>query len=249
MSSVATLRVNRTAAHILTAVKGDVLDQVPIKRALISVSDKTGLLELAKALAAHGVEILSTGGSAKAMRDAGVPVRDVSDYTGFPEMMDGRVKTLHPKIHGGLLAVRGNAKHEVSHPASLATWQRSRQPVRTTTPRARSPRAHRCVTRSTRCLSITCPWHPFFFQGDMDAHGISAIDLVVLNLYPFEATVAKGSAFDECIENVDIGGPSMLRSASKNHKVTGGCAHKVGAVFSFRSLHRYQFRHFCTQNT
>ena len=137
-----------------------------IQRALISVSDKTGLVDFARELAALGVEILSTGGTAKALRDAGLKVMDVSDYTGFPEMMDGRVKTLHPKVHGGLLFLRGNAGHE----AAAAQ------------------------------------------------HGIKPIDLVVVNLYPFEKTVAKlGVQVHEAIENIDIGGPSMLRSAAKNH--------------------------------
>ena len=136
-----------------------------IRRALISVSDKTGLLDLGHALAEKGVEILSTGGSAKALRDAGVPVVEVSDYTGFPEIMDGRVKTLQPKIHGGLLAVRGNPEHEAA----------------------------------------------------MAEHHIGAIDLLVVNLYPFEATVAAGAGFDECIENIDIGGPALIRAAAKNH--------------------------------
>ncbi len=136
-----------------------------ITRALISVSDKTGLIELGQSLADAGVEILSTGGSAKALADAGVPVTEVSDFTGFPEIMDGRVKTLQPKIHGGLLAVRGNTEHEAA----------------------------------------------------MDAHGIQPIDLLVVNLYPFEETVARGADFDTCIENIDIGGPAMIRAASKNH--------------------------------
>ncbi len=136
-----------------------------ITRALISVSDKSGLVELGQALADAGIEILSTGGSAKALRDAGVPVVEVSDFTGFPEIMDGRVKTLQPKIHGGLLAVRDNADH----------------------------------------------------QAAMQAHGIEGIDLLVVNLYPFEETVAKGADFDTCIENIDIGGPAMIRAASKNH--------------------------------
>ncbi len=138
---------------------------VRIKRALLSVSDKTGLIELATALAGHGVDLVSTGGTAKALRDAGLPVRDISELTGFPEMMDGRVKTLHPKVHGGLLAVRDD-------PAHLAS---------------------------------------------MVEHGIGAIDLVVVNLYPFAATVAKGADRAEIIENIDIGGPSMVRSAAKNH--------------------------------
>ncbi len=137
-----------------------------IQRALLSVSDKTGLIDLARVLVAAGVELISTGGTAKAIRDAGLPVKDISAHTGFPEMMDGRVKTLHPKIHGGLLYIRGNAAHEAA---------------------ARE-------------------------------HDIAPIDLVVVNLYPFEATVAKpGVALHEAIENIDIGGPSMLRSAAKNH--------------------------------
>jgi len=138
---------------------------IKITRALISVSDKTGIVELGQALASHGVELVSTGGTAKALRDAGLTVMDISDLTGFPEMMDGRVKTLHPKVHGGLLAVRDDAAHVAA----------------------------------------------------MQAHGIGPIDLVVVNLYPFEATVAKGAARDDVIENIDIGGPSMVRSAAKNH--------------------------------
>ena len=140
-------------------------DFVTIRRALLSVSDKTGLVELGQALAGNGVELVSTGGTAKALREAGLVVKDISDLTGFPEMMDGRVKTLHPKVHGGLLAVRDNPEH-------LAA---------------------------------------------MDAHQIGAIDLVVVNLYPFVQTVAKGADRDEIIENIDIGGPSMVRSAAKNH--------------------------------
>jgi phosphoribosylaminoimidazolecarboxamide formyltransferase/IMP cyclohydrolase len=139
---------------------------VPVGRALLSVSDKTGLTELAVALVARGIELLSTGGTAKALRDAGLPVRDVSEVTGFPEMMDGRVKTLHPMVHGGLLALRNDDEH-------LAA---------------------------------------------MAAHGIAPIDLLVVNLYPFEATVAKGADYDECIENIDIGGPTMVRAAAKNHR-------------------------------
>jgi phosphoribosylaminoimidazolecarboxamide formyltransferase/IMP cyclohydrolase len=139
--------------------------EVHIRRALLSVSDKAGLADLGKALAARGVELVSTGGTAKALRDAGLSVLDVSELTGFPEMMDGRVKTLHPKVHGGLLAVRDNPEHAQA----------------------------------------------------MADHAIGAIDLVVVNLYPFEATVAKGAGRDEVIENIDIGGPSMVRSAAKNH--------------------------------
>lgn len=142
------------------------MTSIPLTRALLSVSDKTGIAELGRALAGHGVELVSTGGTAAALRAAGLAVRDVSELTGFPEMMDGRVKTLHPVIHGGLLAVRDDPAHKAA----------------------------------------------------MDAHGIGAIDLVVVNLYPFEATVAKGGARADIIENIDIGGPSMLRSAAKNHE-------------------------------
>jgi phosphoribosylaminoimidazolecarboxamide formyltransferase / IMP cyclohydrolase len=133
--------------------------------ALISVSDKTGLEDFARALASAGVDLVSTGGTAAAIAAAGLPVRDVSDLTGLPEMMDGRVKTLHPAVHGGLLAVRSNPEH----------------------------------------------------QAAMLAHGIGAIDLLVVNLYPFEATVAAGKPYDDCIENIDIGGPAMIRAAAKNH--------------------------------
>jgi phosphoribosylaminoimidazolecarboxamide formyltransferase/IMP cyclohydrolase len=136
-----------------------------VTRALLSVSDKSGLIEFARALAAHGIDLVSTGGTAKAIAAAGLKVSDVSDLTGFPEMMDGRVKTLHPKVHGGLLAIRDNAEHAQA----------------------------------------------------MKAHGIAPIDLLVVNLYPFEATVDKGADFEECIENIDIGGPAMIRAAAKNH--------------------------------
>jgi phosphoribosylaminoimidazolecarboxamide formyltransferase / IMP cyclohydrolase len=136
-----------------------------ITRALISVSDKNGLVEFAKQLAGYGVEILSTGGSAKKLADAGIKVREVGDYTGFPEMMDGRVKTLHPKIHGGLLQRRDLKEH----------------------------------------------------QDAAKKHDIPPIDLIVVNLYPFRETVKKGADFDTCIENIDIGGPAMIRAASKNH--------------------------------
>lgn len=141
-------------------------DLAPVRRALISVSDKSGLLELAEGLVGMGVELLSTGGSAKAIRDAGFSVLDVADVTGFPEMMDGRVKTLHPMVHGGLLALRDDAGHLAS----------------------------------------------------MKEHGIGAIDLLVVNLYPFEETVAAGGDYDACIENIDIGGPAMIRAAAKNHQ-------------------------------
>src|SRR5690348_15123823 len=136
-----------------------------ITRALLSVSDKSGLVGFAKALTDHGIELISTGGTAKALKDAGLKVVDVSELTGFPEMMDGRVKTLHPKVHGGLLAMRGNKDHAAA----------------------------------------------------MSMHAIKPIDLLVVNLYPFEATVAKGAAYDDCIENIDIGGPAMIRAAAKNH--------------------------------
>ncbi len=137
----------------------------PVKRALLSVSDKTGLIDLAKALAARKVELISTGGTARALREAGLAVQDVADVTGFPEMMDGRVKTLHPAVHGGLLALRNDAAH----------------------------------------------------MGSMTAHGIRPIDLLVVNLYPFEQTVARGGDYAEAVENIDIGGPAMLRAAAKNH--------------------------------
>lgn len=139
---------------------------VPIGRALISVSDKSGLLELARALAAMGVELISTGGTSGMLRTAGLNVRDVAEVTGFPEMMGGRVKTLHPNIHGALLALRDDDEHLVA----------------------------------------------------MAAHGIEPIDLVIVNLYPFEQTVARGGNFETCIENIDIGGPAMIRSAAKNHR-------------------------------
>jgi phosphoribosylaminoimidazolecarboxamide formyltransferase/IMP cyclohydrolase len=140
-------------------------DLVPVRRALISLSDKRGLSELAAGLARHGVEIVSTGGTAAKLREAGAEVRDISDLTGFPEMMDGRVKTLHPKVHGGLLAVRDNPEHAAA----------------------------------------------------MQEHAIAPIDLVVVNLYPFLNTVMSGADRDTIIENIDIGGPSMVRSAAKNH--------------------------------
>jgi len=137
-----------------------------IRRALISVSDKSGLIEFARALDRLGVALVSTGGTAKSLRDAGIKVTEVSEVTGFPEIMEGRVKTLHPKIHGGLLAARGRADH----------------------------------------------------RDAMAAHGIEGIDLLVCNLYPFEATVAKGASFEETIENIDVGGPAMIRAAAKNHE-------------------------------
>ena len=140
---------------------------VKIKTALVSVSDKTGIVEFAKQLSAMGVKIISTGGTAKKIADAGVEVASIDSVTGFPEMMDGRVKTLHPKIHGGLLALRDKAEHAAA----------------------------------------------------LKEHNIEPIDLVCVNLYPFEQTIAKADCtFEDAIENIDIGGPSMVRSAAKNHK-------------------------------
>ena len=134
-------------------------------RALISVSDKSGLVEFARALTGQGIELISTGGTRKTLADAGIPVLEVAELTGFPEMMDGRVKTLHPKVHGALLAMRDNEEH----------------------------------------------------TDAMRAHGIRPIDLLVVSLYPFETTVAKGADSATCIENIDIGGPAMIRAAAKNH--------------------------------
>src|SRR6056297_3479753 len=131
-------------------------DLAPVTRALLSVSDKTGLVDLGRALAERGVELVSTGGTARAIREAGLAVRDVSEITGFPEMMDGRVKTLHPMVHGGLLALRDDDAHRAA----------------------------------------------------METHGIGAIDLLVVNLYPFEQTVAQGADYETCVENIDIGGPA-----------------------------------------
>lgn len=144
---------------------------VRVNRALLSVSDKTGLVEFAKSLHERGIELISTGGTSSALKQAGLPVRDVSELTGFPEIMDGRVKTLHPKVHGGLLGIRANPEH----------------------------------------------------QAAMLAHGLEAIDLLVVNLYPFEATIQAGQPYNECIENIDIGGPAMIRAAAKNY-------HDVGVV-------------------
>mmetsp|Transcript_32482 Transcript_32482/g.39981 ORF Transcript_32482/g.39981 Transcript_32482/m.39981 type:complete len:614 (+) Transcript_32482:203-2044(+) len=148
------------------AIEGSNESLRKVARALLSVSDKTDIVKFGTFLAGKGVELLSTGGTAKTLREAGLTVKDVSDHTGSPEMLDGRVKTLHPKIHGGILAVRGNSKHE----------------------------------------------------EDMKVNEIAPIDMVILNLYPFEQTVSKGSDFDMCVENVDIGGPGMLRASAKNHK-------------------------------
>src|SRR5579864_9040964 len=146
-------------------------DLAPVRRALISVSDKTGLIEAAQALAELGVELVSTGGTRSAIAEAGIPVKDVAELTGFPEMMDGRVKTLHPIVHGGLLGVRDAPAHAAA----------------------------------------------------MAEHGIGGIDLLYVNLYPFEATVARGAGFEECVENIDIGGPAMIRSAAKNHGYVAVC--------------------------
>jgi len=137
-----------------------------IQRAIISLSDKSGIQDFAKELQAFNVEILSTGGTAKVLRESGLKIADISEYTGFPEMLDGRVKTLHPKVHGGLLGIRGNPEH----------------------------------------------------AKKMNEHGIQPIDMVVINLYPFEATVAKPNCtLEEAIENIDIGGPAMLRAGAKNY--------------------------------
>ena len=146
-------------------------DRVPVRRALISVSDKTGLIETARALAGLDVELVSTGGTKAAIAAAGLAVKDVADLTGFPEMMDGRVKTLHPVVHGGLLGVRDAQSH----------------------------------------------------TSAMAEHGIGAIDLLYVNLYPFEATAAGGGSFASCVENIDIGGPAMIRSAAKNHGYVAVC--------------------------
>lgn len=144
-------------------------DETLVRRALISVSDKDGIVDFATRLASAGVDLISTGGTARALREAGLDVRDVSEITEFPEMMDGRIKTLHPRVHGGLLALRDDDGH----------------------------------------------------LGSMRDHGIDGIELLVVNLYPFEETVAKGAGFEECIENIDIGGPAMIRAAAKNHRFVG----------------------------
>jgi len=149
----------------VNAIINECSDRVAIKTALISVFDKTGLEDLGKFLADNKVHILSTGGTATKLRDLGCTVQDVADYTGFPECLDGRVKTLHPKVHGGLLAARGNNAHE----------------------------------------------------KQMGEHGMLTIDLAVVNLYPFAQAVAKGGDFATCIENIDIGGPAMIRASAKNH--------------------------------
>lgn len=152
-------------APTIAAVSAEVVDKVQVKTALVSVFDKTGLEELGAFLAAQGVHILSTGGTAAKLRSCGCTVQDVAEYTGSPEILDGRVKTLHPKVHGGLLAARGNASHE----------------------------------------------------AQMVEHGIRPIDLVIVNLYPFSEAVAKGGDFATCIENIDIGGPAMIRASAKNN--------------------------------
>jgi phosphoribosylaminoimidazolecarboxamide formyltransferase / IMP cyclohydrolase len=159
-----------------------------VKRALLSVSDKTGLLDFAKALHSQGIELISTGGTAKTLGDSGLPVKDISEVTGFPEMMDGRVKTLHPKVHGGLLAIRGNPEHEAS----------------------------------------------------MLAHGIDSIDLLVVNLYPFEETIQRTGDFSTCIENIDVGGPAMIRGAAKNHSDVAVITDTAdyGLILSELSLHQ-----------
>jgi len=158
---------NKTVLPAALALQDTAMTDHPrrVNRALLSVSDKSGLIDFARALVGHGIELISTGGTAKEIAEAGLPVRDVAELTAFPEMMDGRVKTLHPKVHGGLLAIRDNAEHAQA----------------------------------------------------MKNHGIAPIDLLVVNLYPFEATVDKRAAFEECIENIDIGGPAMIRAAAKNH--------------------------------
>jgi phosphoribosylaminoimidazolecarboxamide formyltransferase/IMP cyclohydrolase len=180
----------------LTFKRRYMTQKLPIARALLSVSDKVGLIELGRFLHASGVEILSTGGTAEALRAESLPVRDVADVTGFVEIMDGRVKTLHPNVYGGLLALRDNEKH----------------------------------------------------QSAMAEHGIVPIDLLVVNLYPFEETVARGGTYEDCIENIDIGGPAMIRAAAKNHQfvtvvtdpkdysavIEQMCAHLGGTTLAFR---------------
>ncbi len=142
------------------------MEAVKIRRALVSVSDKTGVVDFVRALAEMGVVIISTGGTARALKEGGIEVVGIEEVTGFPEMMDGRIKTLHPKVHGGILAIKDNEKH----------------------------------------------------LSDMKAHGIESIDMVCVNLYPFEQTVAKpGCSLAEAIENIDIGGPTMIRSSAKNN--------------------------------
>ncbi|HZH52767.1 MAG TPA: bifunctional phosphoribosylaminoimidazolecarboxamide formyltransferase/IMP cyclohydrolase [Microvirga sp.] len=162
-------------------------DPKRVTRALLSVSDKTDLVDFARVLHERGVELISTGGTHKALQEAGLPVQDVSDVTGFPEMMDGRVKTLHPAVHGGLLGIRANPEH----------------------------------------------------QAAMLAHGIRPIDLLVVNLYPFEATVAAGKPYDDCIENIDIGGPAMIRAAAKNHADVAVVVDKADYSAVLEDLEKY----------
>ncbi|MCW5724420.1 MAG: bifunctional phosphoribosylaminoimidazolecarboxamide formyltransferase/IMP cyclohydrolase [Maricaulaceae bacterium] len=162
-------------------------DSVPVRRALISLSDKTGLAGRARELASLGVEILSTGGTLAALKEAGVETRDVADVTAFPEMMDGRLKTLHPRVHGGLLGRRDDDEH----------------------------------------------------RATMAAHGIPEIDLLYVNLYPFEQTAASGAAFDECIENIDIGGPAMIRAAAKNHAFVAVCVDGADADAVIEAMKRH----------
>lgn len=164
MSALKKQKTEEPVSH--SKLEGSKADKVKVTRALISVFDKAGVVELAKALDKHGVEILSTGGTAKKLKEAGIKVVDAGEHTKFPEILNGRVKTLHPLIHGGLLYMRGNETHE----------------------------------------------------KECKEHDIAQIDMVVCNLYPFEHTIAKGSDFETCIENIDIGGPSMVRSAAKNHR-------------------------------
>ena len=160
----------------------------PVRRALFSVSDKTGIVDFAIALSKAGVDLVSTGGTAKLLREAGLDVSDVASLTGFPEMMDGRVKTLHPNIHGGLLALRDNAEHKTA----------------------------------------------------MEKHNIAPIDLLVVNLYPFEETVAAGADFDRCIENIDIGGPAMIRAGAKNYAGVGVVTHSDDYELVLEELRSHQ---------
>src|SRR5262245_10134451 len=159
-------------------------DLLPVRRALISVSDKSGLADAAKALASLGVELVSTGGTKAAIAASGVAVKDVAELTGFPEMMDGRVKTLHPVVHGGLLGVRDAPEHAAA----------------------------------------------------MAEHAIGGIDLLYVNLYPFEATVARGAGPEECVENIDIGGPAMIRSAAKNHAYVVVCTEPADMAEALEAL-------------
>ena len=157
-----------------------------IKQALLSVSDKSGIVDFAKSLSELGVKLLSTGGTAKLLADAGLPVTEVADYTGFPEMLDGRVKTLHPKVHGGILARRDLPEH----------------------------------------------------MAALEKHDIPTIDLLVVNLYPFEATLAAGAPFTSCIDNIDIGGPAMIRAAAKNHEAVAVAVDPAGPTANLDRLRR-----------